>query len=585
MCGIFGYLGRRTDAAHLTLTALKTLEYRGYDSWGIAVKSKVENEKGPILVEKHIGKIGEAQTSLGAASFAIGHTRWATHGGVTDANAHPHLSADGQVAVVHNGIVENYAEHKATLTAQGVVFISQTDTEVVAHLISQKMHAGDDFALAVMETFVSLVGSNAIVAMDAQGERIVACRDGSPLVVGVGEDEVILGSDVTALLPYTKNVYFIRDGEAVCLSRTGVTLYDIKTKQEKKLSLEAIEWSAEIAQKGHYPHFTLKEISEQAQTIDRASKLNSEVIASLAPRLTASSRVIFTGCGTAYHCALLAKYLCTSVGVAADAIAANEMEPFVNLIDDRSLIVAVSQSGETADTLIAAKAAKARGAHLVAVVNARSSTLERLADTVLSVGSGPEIGVVSTKAFTAQVTTLAKLIYTLQSAQALHIEDIATWLSDILLQQVQDVAARLINTQDMYVIGKHEYYPVALETALKIKESSYIHAEGFAAGELKHGVISLIQKDTPCIVIAGAGQKVREVLSSAIELKTRGGLIIGVAAHQAAEYDIHIPTLAGDLTGLLTASIVGQLLGYYLAVGRGLDPDKPRNLAKSVTVK
>jgi glucosamine--fructose-6-phosphate aminotransferase (isomerizing) len=261
------------------------------------------------------------------------------------------------------------------------------------------------------------------------------------------------------------------------------------------------------------------------------------------------------------------------------------MEPFAKLLDERSLVIAVSQSGETADTLIAAKAAKSRHAHLVAVVNARSSTLERLADTTLSVGSGPEIGVVSTKAFTAQVVTLAKLIATVQGNTLESSVQIKQWLTEKLLVDIQDVAAQLMQTQDIYVIGKHEYYPVALETALKIKESSYIHAEGFAAGELKHGVISLIQKDTPCIVMTGSGLHTSEILSSATELKTRGGLIIGIAPHRATEYDIHIPTLEGNILGLLSGAIVGQLLGYYLAIGRGLDPDKPRNLAKSVTVK
>ena len=300
MCGIFAYLGHKQNAAELTLAALKTLEYRGYDSWGIAVKSKIENEKGKITVEKHIGKIGEARTTLESSDLAIGHTRWATHGGVTDANAHPHLNTSKTIAVVHNGIVENYQELKARLLESGVVFESQTDTEVVAHLIDQKASTAKSFKDAVLQTFHDLVGSNAIVAMDVRSEEVVACRDGSPLVVGVSDDELLLASDVTALLPYTRQIYFLRDGETVHLTRKGASIYDTKTGKEKKLELETIDWSVETAQKGAYRHFTLKEIVEQSVTIPRALKLNDDSIAELATRIPKSSRVILTGCGTAF---------------------------------------------------------------------------------------------------------------------------------------------------------------------------------------------------------------------------------------------------------------------------------------------
>ncbi len=589
MCGIFAYLGKKQNAAQLTLKALKTLEYRGYDSWGIAVKSKIENEKGKITVEKHIGKIGEARTTLESSDLAIGHTRWATHGGVTDANAHPHLNTSKTIAVVHNGIVENYQELKAHLLESGVVFESQTDTEVVAHLIDRQVAGGASFKDAVLQTFHDLVGSNAIVAMDVISEEVVACRDGSPLVVGVSDEELLLASDVTALLPYTRRIYFLRDGETVHLTRAGVAIYDTNSGNEKKLELETIDWSVETAQKGAYRHFTLKEIVEQSATIPRALKLNDEQISDLASRISRASRVVITGCGTAYHCALISKYFFAHVGIVVDAIPANELLPFLSLLDDKSMVIAISQSGETADTLIAVKAAQARGATLVAVVNARSSTLERLADTVLSVGSGPEIGVVSTKAFTAQTATMYKLACACHPDPGSRLSTVdlrlTTWLSPALLKSIEDIAAGLLTSQDIYVVGKYDEYPVALETALKIKEASYIHAEGFACGELKHGVISLIQKGTPCIVMANEDEVKREVLSSATELKTRGALIIGISPESAPEYDIHIPTLRGELLNPLTNAIVGQILGYYLSVGRGLDPDKPRNLAKSVTVK
>ncbi|MEI6326594.1 MAG: glutamine--fructose-6-phosphate transaminase (isomerizing) [Candidatus Roizmanbacteria bacterium] len=594
MCGIFAYNGNKQNAAQLTLEALKILEYRGYDSWGVAIESKVEGQKSKVLVEKHVGKIGDATISLPSSSLAIGHTRWATHGGVTDANAHPHLNTDKTIAVVHNGIVENHQQIRNLL--KDALFVSETDTEVVSHLIDIKMKSGLSFKDAVIKSFKDLVGSNAIVAMSTLTHEIIACRDGSPLVIGVSPNESVLASDVSALLPYTKEVYFLQDQEAVILSNGSIEVFDLGSESKKSFQLEHIEWSAEVAQKNGYPHYMLKEIVEQKDTIAKAMNMNSEKFKIIAPQIQKSSQIYVTGCGTAYHCALISTYFFAHFGIDVKAVAANEIMPFTKLFTPETLMIAISQSGETADILIAVKAAKARGAQVVALVNARGSTLERIAQSTLSVGSGPEISVVSTKAFTAQVATIYQLAQHSRRNTAtsddvnLDIKGdmaslLSSWLTPETLESIQNIAAQLIDTQDMYVIGKYENYPIAMETALKVKEASYIHAEGFMAGELKHGVIALIQKGTECVVLASEDDVKSEVLSSATELKTRGAHIIGISPNNASEYDIHIPTPnLGYLTPLANA-IAGQLLGYYLSVGRLCDPDKPRNLAKSVTVK
>ncbi|MEK7597411.1 MAG: glutamine--fructose-6-phosphate transaminase (isomerizing) [Patescibacteria group bacterium] len=589
MCGIYGIINdKNNQAATTVLEGLKKLEYRGYDSWGIAV---IPENNIEINVDKHIGKIGEAKTNLPSGLIALGHTRWATHGGVTDNNAHPHLDCTKKIAVIHNGIVENYQEIKEELIKQGHQFISETDTEVIAHLIEEKSKTRK-INEAIFETFKLLRGSNAIAVLDFNSQTIIACRNGSPLVVGLGSDQYFLASDVPAFLKETNKVYFLNDGEAVALSKDGVKLFDLETEKEKKLISQILDWKLEDAEKGGYPHFLLKEIYEQLKTIPKTTSINEKEIKELAKKIKSGYKVVLTGCGTASYCALATKYFFAEQGIDADAIPSYEFMPFSKFIDKKTLVFAISQSGETADTLIAVKEAKKRGAEIVAVVNARGSTLERLADTVLSVGAGPEIAVVSTKAFTSQLSTL----YLLTTAVTNRYEEgkikinklgevLKDWLNHVLINQLIDTAKKLMNEEHMYLIGKHLNYPATLEFALKIKETSYIHAEPFAAGELKHGVITLIQKGTPCFVLASNDEVRDEVLSSAAEIKARGGLIIGVASFESNEFDVLIKTPdLGDLT-IFGNIIVGQLLGYYLGVGRGADPDKPRNLAKSVTVK
>jgi len=589
MCGIFGIINdKNNQAAQTVLDGLKKLEYRGYDSWGVAV---IPQNKSEINVDKHIGKIGEAKTNLPSGLIALGHTRWATHGGVTDRNAHPHLDCNKKIAVIHNGIVENYQEIKEELLKKGHQFISETDTEIIAHLIEEGSKT-KKISEAIFETFKLLRGSNAIAVLDFDTQTIIACRNGSPLVVGLGNNQYFLASDVPAFLKETNQVYFLNDGEAVVLSNSGVDLFDLETEKEKRLTPQVLDWKLEDAEKGGYPHFLLKEIYEQLKTIPKTTSVNGKEIKELADKINSGYKIVLTGCGTASYCALAAKYFFAEQGINATAIPSYEFMPFSKFIDNKTLVFAISQSGETADTLIAVKEAKKQGAEIVAVVNARGSTLERLAKTVLSVGAGPEIAVVSTKAFTSQLATLYLLTAAVKNKyengkeKVINLGRVLTkWLDVQSINHLISLAKLLMNEEHMYLIGKHLNYPAALEFALKIKETSYVHAEPFAAGELKHGVITLIQKGTPCFVLASNDEVKEEVLSSASEIKARGGLIIGISPFESNEFDVLIKTPdLGDLT-IFANIIVGQLLGYYLGVGRGADPDKPRNLAKSVTVK
>ncbi|MEK7522619.1 MAG: glutamine--fructose-6-phosphate transaminase (isomerizing) [Patescibacteria group bacterium] len=589
MCGIYGIINDKNNrAAQTVLEGLKKLEYRGYDSWGVSIIPQNQKE---IQVDKHIGKIGEAITNLPPGLIALGHTRWATHGGVTDSNAHPHLDCNKKIAVIHNGIVENYQEIKEELIKKGHQFVSETDTEVIAHLIEEKSKS-KKINEAIFETFKILRGSNAIAVLDFNSQTIIACRNGSPLVIGLGKEQYFLASDVPAFLKETNKVYFLNDGEAVVLNNKGVKLFDIDSEKEKILTPQILDWKLEDAEKSGFPHFLLKEIYEQLKTIPKTTSINEKEIKELAEKINSGYKVVLTGCGTASYCALATKYFFAQQGIDAQAIPSYEFMPFSKFIDKKTIVFAISQSGETADTLIAVKEAKKRGAEVVAVINARGSTLERLADTVLFVGAGPEIAVVSTKAFTSQLSTLYFLTmavtnkYKEGKEKIINLSEVLTkWFNDQLTSQLIMLAKKLMDEEHIYLIGKHINYPATLEFALKIKETSYVHAEPFAAGELKHGVITLIQKGTPCFVLASNDEIKDEVLSSAAEIKARGGLIIGVAPFESNEFDILIKTPDLKELTIFANIIVGQLLGYYLGVGRGADPDKPRNLAKSVTVK
>ncbi len=587
MCGIFGVVNDSSkNAAHTVLEGLKKLEYRGYDSWGISLKKETT-----LLVEKHKGKIGSAKTKLPAGTTAIGHTRWATHGGVTDENAHPHLDCTSQIAVIHNGIVENYQELKQMLMKKRHIFHSETDTEVIAHLIEENRKTLS-LTHAILRAFKTVVGSNAIAVLDRSTETITACRNGSPLVIGFGKKTHYIASDTPAFLKYTDKVHFLRDGECAVINIQGVSLYDIVSEKQKSFTPEIIDWKVEDAEKGGFPHFMLKEIIEQQTIIPKTAQINIPEIEKTADLLRSASHIVLSGCGTASHCALIGKYFFSKLGIDTQTYGAYEFLPFARFCGSKTVFIAISQSGETADTLIAVKQAKKQGATIVALVNARGSTLERLADIVLPVGAGPEIAVVSTKAFTAQVAVLYLLSRAVNGSLKKAQRDITSlgktlkhWMNDTLLQSIVTLTKDLLDHEHMYVIGKHLNYPGAMEFALKIKESSYVHAESFAAGELKHGVIALIQHKTPCFILSSQDEVKFETLSSAAELKARGGYIIGVAPYRSPEFDHSIITPESKDLTLFPNIIVGQLFGYYLGIGRGTDPDKPRNLAKSVTVK
>jgi glutamine---fructose-6-phosphate transaminase (isomerizing) len=587
MCGIFAVVGdKKNEAAKTVLNGLKKLEYRGYDSWGIAVKGEQE-----IIIQKQVGKIGEAKTTLPQSSLGLGHTRWATHGGVSNKNAHPQLDCSKKIALVHNGIVENYQYLKEILIKNGHQFSSETDTEVIAHLIEDEAK-DKSFKEAVFASFHKLKGLNAIAVLDWQRNQIIACRYGSPMAAGLGKNEQFLASDPASFLTKSKKVIFVEDGQGVVLSKAGVKVFNLKTGKKVKVKVQALDFKIEDINKAGFPHYLLKEIMEQKKTILTASLQNEKETKLLAEKIKSGCKPFLIGCGTAYYCCLLGQYFLAKAGIKAEAFGAYEAEPFLKNCCKKTLVIAVSQSGETADTLLAGKKALKKKAYLASVVNAQGSSLERLSQTALKVGAGPEIAVVSTKAFTSQLSSLYLLSKALKgeyekgrSKLKLLSQALEKWLDKSLQDKVLKLAKKLINKDNIFIIGKHLNYPAGLEFALKIKETSYIHAEAFASGELKHGVLSLIEKDVPCIVLLSNDKYKKEVLSSAAEIKARGGLIIGMAPFKAEEFDLHIKTPdLGELNFYFNI-IAGQLLGYYLGVGRGADPDKPRNLAKSVTVK
>lgn len=587
MCGIFGIINdEKNHAAQTVLEGLKKLEYRGYDSWGIALKMKESNE---ILLDKHIGKIGNAVTALPTGGIiAIGHTRWATHGGVTDANAHPHLDCTKQIAVIHNGIVENYQELQSELRQKKHTFVSETDTEVIAHLIEEEAKTKSLF-LATLTAFKKLVGSNAVVVLDGKTGEVVVCRNGSPVVLGISKNTTYIASDATALLDKTNMVHFMDDNEAAYINKSYIELFSIDTEKAKKLTLQKIDWKAQAAEKGGFPHFALKEITEQVSTVPSVLLKKNKTLTEVAELIKSGYKPVTIACGSASYCGLAAQYIFADLGIDSTNYGGYEYGPFARLATKKTLVFAISQSGETADTILAVKEAKRHGAKVVAIINAQGSTLERLADYLLPVDAGPEIAVVSTKAFTAQLATFFALHNILKKSDSSRfITDFSKWItSKTLHETILSCAKHLLKSEHVYLIGKHINYPSALEFALKLKETSYIHAESFASGELKHGVISLIQPGTPCIVLTAADDIYKEVISSAIELKSRGGFIIGVGPENNQAFDFHIKThhSGGLLYSIFYNVVVGQLLGYYVGVGRGADPDKPRNLAKSVTVK
>ncbi len=592
MCGIFGYVGRHGDAAGIVLRGLKKLEYRGYDSWGIAVA-----QRGRVVVDKRIGKIGDAMPELPPSAVGIGHTRWATHGGVTEANAHPHLDCVGRLALIHNGIVSNYRELRDPLAQAGHRFCSQTDTEVVAHLLEECLErtpAGpEQLVAATISAFRRLQGLNAIAVLDVRTGQLAAAKSGSPLVLGWGDDGNMLASDFSALLEHTRRVTFVEDGHAVLVGRETNRLFDVGTGRELTPAITQVGWDAAATELSGYPDYMTKEIHEQPTVLRRLAGAGGEPARRLAAMLREAGDVFVIGCGTAGHAALAAQYLLARIaGRRVTFTTASEFSYLREFVAQGSLVVALSQSGETIDVIDAVRAARRRGARVAALVNVEGSTLWRLADVVVPLGAGPERCVLATKSFTAKLALLLLTAYELagqsEAGAALvagAADEMERLLADDRRDLIRRIADRIYRRDHLFVIGRGPSYPLALEAALKVKEVSYVHAEGFAGGELKHGVIALVEPGTPCLVLAPRDETHEDIMAGAMEVKARGAMLVGVSPDPHEAFDHHIPVAdLGAATAIVNAA-PAQLLGYYLALLRGHDPDKPRNLAKSVTVK
>ena len=592
MCGIFAYLGPNDKAAEIVLKGLKKLEYRGYDSWGIAAQV----ESGEIKIEKHIGKISDVVTLSDklteSSHLAMGHSRWATHGGVTQYNAHPHTTENGDIVVVHNGIFENYLEIKGALIEGGHQFRSETDSEIFAHLIEENIAEG--FEVAFKKAAAKVTGRFAILALHKGENKLIAARRGSPLIVGKADDGALfLASDVPAFLEYTKKIQYLDDNQMVILENEDTHFYDLESNKKIEKRLISIDWKEEEAEKGDYPHFMIKEIMEQKETLARAINSDPELIQKATKMIQNAYGTMLVGCGTAGKVAMIGEYLFANVAKKhVNVKFGSEFKSARHFLTDRSLVIAISQSGETADTLEALEIAKAKGAKIISIVNVETSTMARMSDLVIPLKAGPEKAVASTKATTSQIAILTLLAYAVagkaDEGKQLLIEAEGK-LNDLLNPRyechIEDVAEKIKDAQDIMIIGRDMNFPIALESAIKLQEVSYIHAEGFAGGELKHGPIALISEGTPCIVIAPNDEYKNEILSNAMELKARGALLIGISTENAEIFDIWIKVPSVGNASPILDLIPIQILAYKLAVARQTDPDMPRNLAKSVTVK
>lgn len=608
MCGIVGYVGNG-DAVEVILEGLSKLEYRGYDSSGIAI---VKN--GQIQIEKKVGKLQALKDFLSehpmSGEVGLGHTRWATHGAPSDINSHPHYNNDKSVAVVHNGIIENYIQLKKELTEQGCNFISQTDTEVVAHLFGV-LYDGDMLS-TLKKLLKKIKGTYALgIVHKNHPDQLICARKDSPLVIGVGENQNFIASDVPALLKYTKNVYFLENGDYADIQKNKVTIYDENDKEVKREKHE-IKWTLEQATKGGYPHFMIKEIYEQADTLKETLNrrvnyddysLDFKDILSKEEALKIEE-VQIIACGTAYHAGLQGEYALEKISkIRTSSDIASEYrysDPFVN---KNTLAIVVSQSGETLDTLLAMKECKKRGATTLAVTNVVGSSISRDADKVIYTMAGPEIAVASTKAYTNQVLTLFLLAIYLADERGVIDYDTKKLLLDelrvipekieaILKSEgdIKNIAQMLVDATSGFYIGRGLDYRVALEGSLKMKEITYIHTEAFASGELKHGTISLIEEGVPAVVLATQSDLLDKSDSNIKELKARHATIVTVTQEKNVELKessdkiIFIPNCIDIVAGILSV-IPLQLLAYYTSVLKGIDVDKPRNLAKSVTVE
>ncbi|NBA84544.1 glutamine--fructose-6-phosphate transaminase (isomerizing) [Emticicia sp. CRIBPO] len=612
MCGIVAYVGNR-EAAPLILKGLKRLEYRGYDSAGIALL----NGDG-LKIYKKKGKVADLEALIADkvlhATIGIGHTRWATHGEPNDVNAHPHYSFGKRLAIIHNGIIENYSTIKQSLIKKGYEFQSQTDTEVLVNFIEDiQKNKNCSTEEAVRLALQEVVGAYAIVVMDAETPgQLVAARKGSPLVIGVGENEFFFASDATPIIEYTKDVVYLNDYEIAVVNDEGLNIKNLEN-QEKDPFIQTVELELEAIEKGGYDHFMLKEIFEQPRSIADCmrGRLNADEALILLgglrnhiDKLAKAKRIVFVACGTSWHAGLVGEYLFEELArINVEVEYASEFRYRNPIIKEGDFIIAISQSGETADTLAALELAKSKGAVILGVCNVVGSSISRITDAGVYTHAGPEIGVASTKAFTAQVTVLTLMAIATAKAKGTINEDtfrrllfemaaIPQKVEQILqkAEEIKDISKLFTFASNFIFLGRGLNFPVALEGALKLKEISYIHAEGYPAAEMKHGPIALIDEDMPVVFIATKDSSYEKVVSNIQEVKARKGRVIAIVSEgdvdvkKMVDFAIEIPNTHEILMPLLTV-VPLQLLSYYIAVMRGRNVDQPRNLAKSVTVE
>lgn len=613
MCGIVGYAGHK-NAVDIIMSGLKRLEYRGYDSAGIALSGET------MFVHKKSGKISVLEKSLGSVTHVdintyhagIGHTRWATHGAPSDINAHPHMDCHDEIAVVHNGIIENYATLKKMLIEKGHHIRSETDTEMIAHLVEYYYEKSRDLLNAVMKTVAELEGTYGLCIISrSEPGRIIAARNGSPLILGAGDGEMIIASDASAIIEHTSKVIYLEDGEIVDVNKDGFKTYDLDLKKIDKI-VEDIDWDIASIEKSGFDHFMMKEIFEQPETIHNAFRgravKDSGTIRLDGLRLTEEDlndirRVIFIACGTSWHAGLIGEYLIEEYArIPVEVEYASEFRYRKPILKKGDLVIVISQSGETADTLAALREVKSKGIKVLGITNVVGSTIARESDGGIYIHAGPEIGVASTKAFTSQVTVLIMIALMLARRHDMnaeesriyieHLHEMPLKVSEVLRcnDDIRHIAEIHKDNKNFLYLGRGVNFPVALEGALKLKEISYIHAEGYPAAEMKHGPIALIDESMPVVFIAPKDFTYDKIISNMEEVKARGGKIIAIATKgdeeikRYSDHIIYIPEVRKLLSPLLTV-IPLQLLAYHIAVLRGCDVDQPRNLAKSVTVE
>ena len=586
MCSIIGYYGD-SSAAPILVKGLKRMEYRGYDSVGVA--TKFENK---IEVKKGIGKVSEVNKTFQLdklpGKIGIGHTRWATHGKVTDSNAHPHPSNSGKIAIVHNGIIENFQELKKKLEEDGYTFKSETDSEVIANLIQQNFEQTSDVKETIGKTVSKLKGHFAFVAMFENGV-LAAARYHEPMIIGVGKKEYFLSSDVLGFIEQTDDAIYIDNGNFVLLDSSGIQIYDFEGSPVKHQITKVSKEFAD-AYKGDYAHFTLKEISEQPDTILNAGKNTTEAIEQATDFIRHAKTLYITGSGTSYNAALVAKYLMSKYAkIKLETIISSELITLPDSIEPNSILIAISQSGESADVLEAVNIAKKSNAKILSIVNMLTSSLVQESSLVMGMNCGPEIGVAATKSFTSQLAILYQITESLcDGCIGVDFKKVSQDISKILSDHssIQKIAKKLKDVSDIYILGRGIHYPIASEAALKLKELTYIHAEGIPGGELKHGPLALMDSNVYVIIINPNDSTYNDTITSASEIKARGAKIIGISDKNSDVYDfwIEIPSVEEPIFPIIEIIPI-QLLAYYSALEKDTDPDYPRNLAKSVTVK